>query len=299
MGTEPLIRLPSVVYENIGKMKDDRWLGTDYAERMRYSLRHMDEVLTEILKNEYGKYLGYYPPVYVITKCLEVLRPYYLECGDETEFKKEWSFTNFFNNYGYLVENGQTEEQQNANEYNEYTEESLKPKKKQTSFFSRQKTEKAEDSPKTEKKKISRTESKGSPKTQKKSINWFFGSSKNDNEVKKVDNTESKIDKPKKEASAEMPDSIYYPFEDSDIDEDDESDVEGEYNFYKAHDPDFSDGGESIKSEKELTDAYEKELKIKLVENYVNGDTKDTKEKKKLSYKRSNSLKKLVNKFKK
>merc|ERR1712151_501261 len=91
------------------------------------------------LKNEYGKYLGYYPPVYVITKCLEVLRPYYLECGDETEFKKEWSFTNFFNNYGYLVENGQTEEQQNANEYNEYTEESLKPKKKRTSFFSRQK----------------------------------------------------------------------------------------------------------------------------------------------------------------
>merc|ERR1712151_1066346 len=176
MGTEPLIRLPSVVYENIGKMKEDRWLGTDYAERMR----HMDEVLTEILKNEYGKYLGYYPPVYVITKCLEVLRPYYLECGDETEFKKEWSFTNFFNNYGYLVENGQTEEQQNANEYNEYTEESLKPKKKQTSFFSRQKSEKAEDSPKTEKKKISRTESKGSPKTQKKSINWFFGSSKND-----------------------------------------------------------------------------------------------------------------------
>ena len=55
--TEPLIRLPSVVYENIGKdslysrfalifacsgkMKDDRWLGTDYAERMRYSLRYL------------------------------------------------------------------------------------------------------------------------------------------------------------------------------------------------------------------------------------------------------------------
>jgi len=288
-----------VVNVEIGRMIDNRWLvtmsGADYVERMR----HMDEVLTEILKNEYGKYLGYYPPVYVMSKCLQLMRPYYLEYENEKEFKKQWSFANFFNNYGHLVEERDTEADQIPRVDNqENFEESPKPKKKQTSFFSRQKTN---ESPNSEKEQAKRSESIDSPKPQKKSINWFFGNSKNDNDANKKDDSQNKKQKPVEvikdedtslDKHSEMSESIYYPFEDSDIDEDDESDVEGGYDF--NHDSDNADT-KSIKSEKELTEMYEKELKMKLVENFVN---KDTQEKKK-SYKRSNSLKKLVNKFKK
>merc|ERR1711970_844471 len=152
-----------------------------------------------------------------------------------------------------------------------------------------------------EKYQANRSESIDSPKPQKKSINWFFGNSKNDNDANKKADPQNKKQKPDEviededtslDKHSEMSESIYYPFEDSDIDEDDESDVEGGYDF--NHDSDNADT-KSIKSEKELTEMYEKELKMKLVENFVN---KDTQEKKK-SYKRSNSLKKLVNKFKK
>jgi len=288
-----------VVAAEIGRMRDNRWLvtmsGADYVERMR----HMDEVLTEILKNEYGKYLGYYPPVYVMSKCLQLMRPYYLECENENEFKKQWSFANFFNNYGHLVEHRDTESDEILEVDNqEKCEESPKPKKKQTSFFSRQKANK---SPNSEKEPAKRSESIDSPKPQKKSMNWFFGNSKSENDANKKADSKSKkeltddVIKDKDtslNSQPEMAENIYYPFEDSDIDEDDESDVEGGYDFH--HDSDDADAG-SIKSEKELTEMYEKELKMKLVENFVN---KDTHERKK-SYKRSNSLKKLVNKFKK
>merc|ERR1712066_136826 len=236
-------------------------------------MRHMDEVLTEILKNEYGKYLGYYPPVYVISKCLEYLRPYYLECENEEDFKKDWSFTNFFNKYGYAVENSQTvEENDNATTLAEkLLEDSPKPKKKLTSFFRRQKSM---DSPKKEiKDQVDNAEQGDSPKPQKKSMNWFFGNSKTENATSKQDNTQSQNDnatskkdneKPKmtmlqaskmmqsqshndnkpsnnektlpNETEHEKSDSIYYPFEDSDVDEDDDSDIEGEYNFYNDGD---------------------------------------------------------------
>jgi len=307
--------------------------GSDYAERMR----HMDEVLTEILKNEYGKYLGYYPPVYVISKCLEYLRPFYLECENEEDFKKEWSFANFFNNYGYAVENSQTAEENDSATYLEekLLEDSPKTKKKVTSFFRRKKSM---DSPKKEiKDQVDNVEQGDSPKPQKKSMNWFFGNSKSDNATSKQDNTQSQNDnatskkdnaKPKmtmlqaskmmksqsqndnkpsntiktlpNEAEHEMSESVYYPFEDSDVDEDDESDIEGEYNFYNDGDNQdrMSIGTESVKSEKELTDMYEKELKTKLVENYVNDDTKEEEIGKKKSYKttRTNSLKRFVGK---
>jgi len=267
--------------------------GADHAERMR----HMDEILTEILNHEYGKYLGFYPPVYIMSKCLQIMRPFYIECENEKEFRKQWSFSDFWNNYGGLVENGETESDQNPEPKSaEKVEESPKPKKKQTSFFSRQKTNESSNS---EKEPAKQREPIDSPKPQKKAINWFFG---NDNDNNKKADSQSKKHQPdevKKEEDKsstnqfEMSsDSIYYPFEDSDIDEDNESDVEGGYDFY--HDSDNADGG-SIKSEKELTEMYEKELKMKLVENYVNKDTQESKK----SYKRSNSLKKLVNKFKK
>jgi len=303
--------------------------GSDYAERMR----HMDEVLTEILKSEYGKYLGYYPPVFVISKCLEYLRPYYLEYENEEDFKKDWSFTNFFNKYGYAVENSQTVEENATSLEEKLLQDSPKPKKKVTSFFRRQKSM---DSPKKEiKDQVDNAEQGVSPKPQKKS-NWFFGNSKTDNATSKQDNTQSQNDnatskkdnaKPKmtmlqaskimqsqshndnklstnektlpNETEHEKSDSIYYPFEDSDVDEDDDSDIEGEYNFYNDGDNQdrMSIGTESVKSEKELTDMYEKELKTKLVENYVNDDTKEEEIGKKNAYKkRTNSLKRFVGK---
>ena len=233
-----------------------------------FSLRQMDAVLTQVLENEYGKYLGYYPPVYVISKCLEFWRPYFLDCKDETEFRKRLNSNNFFTN-----ENSQTNEK-----------EGNQPESKEIASFLKKQHE-------------------DSPKIKKKSLSWFFGNSKKDKATSQTDaspDNHSTINEGRSSPVeiAESTENMFYPCEGSEIDEDDESDVEGEYTFY--HDTDDTDtmsiGTGSIRSAKELTEMYEKELKIKLVENFVNKDTKDEKKK---AYKRSGSIKRLFSKSKK
>ena len=45
-------------------------MGSKHVE----NFKTMDLVLTGILKDDYGKYLEYYPPVYVMKRCFEVVR---------------------------------------------------------------------------------------------------------------------------------------------------------------------------------------------------------------------------------
>jgi len=266
----------SMKYERSGSLMGID--GKNYAEKMR----QMDAVLTQILENEYGKFLGYYPPVFVISKCLEFWRPYFLASEDETDFKKRLDSANFFDNDGYVKENGQP--QDNDNQLATYL-----------------KKQQPEDSPSTRKKITTFLEKQNplSPKVQKKPMNWFFGNTKKDKEgSKKEKSSDKKQEKASPTQTAELDPNDYYPCEGSDIDEDDDSDVEGEYTFYNdSEDNDsMSIGGSSIRSDKEVTDLYEKELKMKLVENFVNKDTKE--EEKKKTYKRSNSLKRLFSKKK-
>merc|ERR1712051_391284 len=43
---------------------------------MEGTLRKLDSALTIIREDPYGKFLEYYPPVYIIAKCLDYLRPF-------------------------------------------------------------------------------------------------------------------------------------------------------------------------------------------------------------------------------
>ena len=55
-------------------------MGSKHVE----NFKTMDFVLTGILKDDYGRYLEYYPPVYVMKRCFDLLRPYFLELPDNS-----------------------------------------------------------------------------------------------------------------------------------------------------------------------------------------------------------------------
>ena len=206
----------------------------------------MDAALTQVLENPYGKLLGYYPPVYVINKCFEFSRPYFLEFMDENGCEKGINSSKLFYGNGHM----------NNDEYdNDTCNSPAENNEKETQHQEEVKSKK------------------------KKTLNWFFSKS----EKEKPEEYKAPVEI---KASA---DDLFYPCDGSDIDEDDDSDVEGEYTFHHS-DSDEADaisvGAGSIRSEKELTEKYEKELKIKLVENFVNDDTKK-------SFNKRGSIKKL------
>lgn len=278
--------------------------GRQYADK----IRQMDKALTQVLENPYGKILGYYPPVYVASKCFELARPYYLELQDESGYEKGFNWNNMFNKQGKMENagNSKPETYEIASSLKKQNVEVAPEKKKfnWNNLFNKQdKVDNVDHENSTgnstletheKASSLKKQNEEGSPDKKRKSLNWFFGGTETETETKTETKTETETE-PKKD-TLDTPtiqvigsaDDLYYPCEGSDIDEDDDSDVEGEYTFYNDSDDDVkSIGAGSIRSVKEMIEMNEKELKSKLVENFVYDNTKEeTKAKKRGSIKR-------------
>merc|ERR1711915_353065 len=251
-------------------------LGSNMVEMMRIlrepndsykgKIRQIDVVLTNILQNEYGKLLGYYPPVFFISKCLEFWRPYFLECASDEEFRDKL----------IVVSDECNQDEEEASDEKDCSSEDSTVSKSQA------------------------TKEKYGEKPKRKSLKWFFGrkpkieddgqNSKNSEQEEINDFTDLNQETKPEETSE------FYPTEASDVDEEDDSDVEGEYNFYNEDEDNKSIGDGSVQSQQEMIDSYEKELKIKLMENYVNDNTKEKVEK---PFNKRGSLRRLFGKAKK
>merc|ERR1711953_521349 len=224
------------------------------------NFRKWDSALTVIRQDSYGKFLEYYPPVYIIAKCLDYLRPHCIlegQAGNDAEEEEGPPSTD--RAVSQVAPNGSTSE-----------------KKK---FFQK--------------------------------INPFSQSSSDENKTKGSagnGSEKSPSSSPEKEtrpaktgvkSQPEQPDEFYYPAEGSDIDEEDDSDMEGGYTF--NHDDMEADrvslvSTKSTKSEKEAVEHYERELEVKLMDNYVGPEeTKKTNNLKRFSN-RTNSLKRIFSK---
>jgi len=268
--------------------------GKEYADK----IRQMDEALTQVLENPYGRLLMYYPPVYVINKCFEFWRPYYLEFIEENELRSS-----------KLEEN--KIDRQNGNirfdgSKSIHAEQSPKTTKKNINWMFGKNEKNRANAELNDNEKVKVT-SQESPKQGKKtSLFSRMSIKRKDKNTERESNhlnngKEENIRKEKGVQFVENPkdlshsaEDLFYPGEGSDIDEDDDSDMEGEYTFqHDDYDDDrMSVGTNSIQSEKDMIEKYEKELKIKLVENLVNKDTKD--ENKKHFNKRA-SIKRIFN----
>jgi len=272
--------------------------GKEYAEKFR----QIDEALAQVLDNPYGRLLMYYPPVYVISKCFEFWRPYYLEFIEENELSSSIQLEDnnkngsihFDNNGGIHMEQspkttkktinwmfGKNEKDRGNFELNDNA------KIKATS----------QESPKQGKKPnlFSRMSIKRKDKDTEKERNNLDNGKEESIRTAKGKEQVQFIANPKDMSNSA--DDLFYPCEGSDIDEDDDSDMEGEYTFHHDDEDDdrMSVGTISIQSEKDMIEKYEKELKIKLVENLVN---KDTKEENKKPFNKHASIKRMFNRSK-
>jgi len=273
--------------------------GKEYAEKFR----QIDEALAQVLDNPYGRLLMYYPPVYVISKCFEFWRPYYLEFIEENgkELSSSIKLEDNKNGNIHFDKNGGI----NA-------EQSPKNTKKTINWMFR-KNEKdggnvelndnvkvkaaSQESPKQGKKPnlFSRMSIKRKDKDTEKERNHLDNGKEESIRTEKGKVQVQFIANPKDMSNSA--DDLFYPCEGSDIDEDDDSDMEGEYTFHHDDEDDdrMSVGTISIQSEKDMIEKYEKELKIKLVENLVN---KDTKEENKKPFNKHASIKRMFNRSK-
>lgn len=253
------------------------------------TLRSWDETLTGILDHPLGQFLEFYPPVFVAKRLFNTFRPFYLEVkkgqegtdvnvkedthdnqeetleervGNSTETTNYGKMKNYFRRKSskkiILVKNV---EEENCSKRNDDKDVSQRQSKK----IQKQDTEEEIYSM-----NIDNDGEDNSLKTSSSMFNWLRGN--------KTDNKEDYKKDPVTVDNDEFEYSPGYYMEDTNIDEENDSEVEGEYSFYQGHDEDGKD--DDIKSVSSLISQFsqksdkekeEKELKIKLLSNYVAG----------------------------
>jgi len=276
-------------------------LGSKHVENFKTA----DQVLTGILEDDYGKYLEYYPPVYVVKRCFEILRPYFLEIPDKSNVTSKINGSVPEKKSSKPSDGAATGRGNDPIKQRYYDQSAKKDEHKRNgqNIPIINKNEQNIETPPTQSKfSMFRMNGFGLRKKETPVDNGFDVSAESTVslqngkvELVKKENISSSsnlraIHDETKFVSAE---TLFYPNEGSDIDEDDESDTEGGYTF--NHDVDSLDLDEdqvsmksavSMKSVKSACDEEKKELQLKLMENYVNDSTKQ-------KYKKTNSLKRI------
>jgi len=255
-------------------------MGSKHVE----NFKTMDLVLTGILKDDYGRYLEYYPPVYVMKRCFDLLRPYFLELPDNSNLTSKL--------------NGSVPEKKSSKPIN-----GAATGRGQDIPIITENGKGIETPPPQSKFSMFRMNGFGFRKKENPvPVNNGYASAESTTSLQNDKVKEEKIEKSSPSSNLRAvhndtqfvsAEALFYPTEGSDIDEDDESDVEGGYTL--DHDVDEMDVEEdkvsmksaaSFKSIKSACDEEKKELQLKLMENYVNDNTKQ-------KYKKTNSLKRI------